>query len=200
MRKSFLFLLATAAGAMTTGLAKAQQVAPPLAALQTIVVIYAENRSFDNLYGNFPRAKGLQNVTPSSSMQRDRNGQPFKELPPVWDGLTAKGVTPVITQVQTEHLPNAPFRIDDPNGFNTKLTVATRDLWHRFYQHQMQIYGGRNDHFVAYADTGVLVWDTTMVRACHSTHSPIISSWGVRWLLPQPLLADLRLHAGLPQR
>ena len=31
--------------------------------IDTIVVIYAENRSFDNLYGYFPGADGLQNVT-----------------------------------------------------------------------------------------------------------------------------------------
>jgi phospholipase C len=125
--------------------------------IQTIVVIYAENRSFDNLYGNFPGANGLQNVTAASARQLDRDGKPLAELPPVWDGLTAKGVTPVVTQVQTEHLPNAPFRIDDPQGFNQPLSVTTHDLWHRFYQNQMQIDGGRNDRFVAYADAGSLV-------------------------------------------
>ncbi len=157
MRRRDLLLLATAAGATASGHARAQQASPSLDSIQTIVVIYAENRSFDNLYGNFPGANGLQNVTAGSALQRDRNGQPLKELPPVWGGLTAKGVTPVITQVQTEHLPNAPFRIDDPNGFNINLNVTTRDLWHRFYQNQMQIDGGRNDRFVAYADSGALV-------------------------------------------
>ena len=33
-----------------------------LNSVKNIVVIYAENRSFDNLYGNFPGANGLQNV------------------------------------------------------------------------------------------------------------------------------------------
>ncbi len=33
----------------------------------------------------------------------------------------------------------------------------TQDLWHRFYQNQMQINGGRNDQFVAWADSGGLV-------------------------------------------
>ena len=78
-------------------------------------------------------------------------------MPPVWGGLTAKGVTPPVTQAQTEHLPNKPFAIDDPNGFNTPLGVVTHDLWHRFYQNQMQIDGGKNDKFVAYADSGALV-------------------------------------------
>jgi phospholipase C len=125
--------------------------------IETIVVIYAENRSFDNLYGHFPGANGLQNVTPENSIQVDRDGSSLKELPPVWDGLTAKGVTPPVTQAQTEHLPNKPFAIDDPKGFDSKLGVITHDLWHLFYQNQMQINGGKNDRFVAYADAGALV-------------------------------------------
>jgi phospholipase C len=125
--------------------------------IQNVVVIYAENRSFDNLYGAFPGANGLQNVSAAQAQQVDRNGKPFTELPPVWEGLTAKGVTPAVTQEQTAHLPNAPFAIDDPKGFAQSLSVTTHDLWHRFYQNQMQIDGGKNDKFVAYADSGALV-------------------------------------------
>ncbi len=125
--------------------------------IATIVVIYAENRSFDSLYGSFPGANGLLQVTPAGYTQLDRDGSVLKELPPVWGGLTAKGVVPALTQVQTEHLPNAPFAIDDPQGLNTPLSVSTRDLWHLFYQNQMQIDGGKNDRFVAYADSGALV-------------------------------------------
>ena len=33
----------------------------------------------------------------------------------------------------------------------------TLDPWHRFYQNQMQIGGGTNDRFVAWADAGALV-------------------------------------------
>ena len=119
--------------------------------IDTVVVIYAENRSFDNLYGYFPGANGLSQLTPAQYSQRDRDGSVLKELPPVWDGLTAKGAVPVVAQAQTEHLPNAPFAIDDPKGFNLPLGVTTRDLWHRFYQNQMQIAGGKNDLFAAYA-------------------------------------------------
>jgi acid phosphatase len=125
--------------------------------IANVVVIYAENRSFDNLYGSFPGANGLSQTTPEIYTQRDRDGLVLKELPPVWDGLTAKGVVPAVTQAQTEHLPNAPFAIDDPKGFDTPLSVTTHDLWHRFYQNQMQINGGKNDMFVAYADSGALV-------------------------------------------
>lgn len=125
--------------------------------IDTVVVIYAENRSFDNLYGSFPGANGIANATQSSKIQLDRDGTPLKELPPIWDGLTAKGVTPPVTQAQTEHLANGPFAIDDPNGFGMPLYTANRDLWHRFYQNQMQIDGGRNDKFAAWADSGALV-------------------------------------------
>jgi acid phosphatase len=125
--------------------------------VQTVVVIYAENRSFDNLYGLFPGANGLQNATPAHFIQIDRDGTVLKELPPVWGGLTAPNVAPAITQAQTEGLPNRPFAIDGPDGFKLPLSVATRDLWHRFYQNQMQIHGGENDRFVAYSDSGALV-------------------------------------------
>jgi len=151
-RRFFLALLTSAVGSLS-GPAPAQQ----LDAIQTVVVIYAENRSFDNLYGRFPGANGLQNVTPERAAQVDRDGSMLKELPPIWGGLTGKGVNPAVTQAETEHLPNQPFAIDDPKGFNLPLGVRTRDLWHRFYENQMQIDGGRNDKFVAFADSGALV-------------------------------------------
>ncbi len=152
--------LALVAGGLAVGMsgkAVAQGTPSGLNAIDTVVVIYAENRSFDNLYGSFPGANGLQNVTPENSVQRDRDGTVLKELPPVWGNLTAKGITPVVTQEQTEHLPNKPFAIDDPNGLNTQLGVVTHDLWHLFYQNQMQIDGGKNDKFAAFADSGGLV-------------------------------------------
>jgi len=152
-----LALLATSLSAVATHVAHAQNAPSGVNAIETIVVIYAENRSFDNLYGSFPGADGLQNVTAKNSLQVDRDGSELKELPPIWDGLTAKGVTPPVTQAQTEHLPNRPFAIDDPAGFKTSLGVITHDLWHLFYQNQMQINGGKNDRFVAYADSGALV-------------------------------------------
>jgi phospholipase C len=126
-----------------------------LSDIQTVVVIYMENRSFDMLYGAFPGADGLppaDQVAP----QLDRDGSVLRELPPIWNGLTARSVTPAVTEAATAHLPNAPFAIDDPRGFNAPLSVATRDLVHRFYQNQMQIDGGRNDRFVAYSDAGAL--------------------------------------------
>jgi acid phosphatase len=125
--------------------------------IQTIVVLYAENRSFDALYGEFPGANGLTHLTPAEFQQHDRDGQLLPTLPPIWGGLTGKHVTPPIPQDKTTGLPNAPFAIDDPKGFNLPLGIKTRDLVHRFYQNQMQIDGGKNDRFAAYSDAGGLV-------------------------------------------
>ncbi len=127
-----------------------------LSLIKNVVVIYAENRSFDNLYGHFPGANGLQNVTAANAQQLDRDGSVLPTLPPIWNGLTATGVTPVITQAMTAQLPNAPFAIDGAQGFNTPLTVATRDLTHRFYENQMQINGGKNNQFAAWSNAGAL--------------------------------------------
>jgi acid phosphatase len=129
---------------------------PDLSSIETVVVIFAENRAFDTLYGTFPGANGLRGVQASRYTQRDRDGSVLKTLPPIWTGLTAQGVTPAITETQTERLPNAPFGIDDRQGFNASASIATRDLWHRFYQNQMQIHAGANDRFVAFADSGAL--------------------------------------------
>jgi len=119
--------------------------------IEIVVVIYAENRSFDNLYGFFPGANGLQHLTGKIAPQLDRDGSVLKELPPIWDGLTAKGVTPAVSEAQTQHLPNRPFAIDDPKGFNLSFDIATRDLLNLFYQNQMQINRGKNDKFVLMA-------------------------------------------------
>ena len=64
--------------------------APPmqragLERIEHIVVIYAENRSFDNLYGLFPGANGVANATAAQYTQVDRDGKPLSTLPPVWN-------------------------------------------------------------------------------------------------------------------
>jgi phospholipase C len=150
-------LLAAGLCAVAGGAAGAQSAPAGIDNIETVVVIYAENRSFDNLYGLFPGANGLQNITPANSAQADRDGSPLATLPAIWGGLTAKGIAPPVTEAETERLPNQPFAIDDPNGFKTSSAVTTRDLWHLFYQNQMQIDGGKNDRFAAYADAGGLV-------------------------------------------
>ena len=48
---------------------------PGLDKLEHIVVIYAENRSFDHLYGLFPGANGLANATLEQTTQVDHDGR-----------------------------------------------------------------------------------------------------------------------------
>lgn len=129
---------------------------PDLSAIETVVVIFAENRSVDDLYRGFPGADTSANLTAPAFEQKDRDGTVLRELPPVWNGITGRGATNPITQAMTEHLPNQPFAVDDPKGFNLPLTSLTHDMWHRFYQNQMQINNGKNDMFVAWADSGAM--------------------------------------------
>ena len=124
--------------------------------IKNIVVIYAENRGFDNLFGLFPGANGIQNALAAYVPQKDFDGSTLPVLPPAWGGMTAAGQPQTITQAQTMNLPNKPFQIDDPAGFNLPISVTTRDLVHRFYNNQMQINGGKNDKFAAYSDAGGL--------------------------------------------
>jgi acid phosphatase len=149
--------LALAMLACAVSTASAQEALRGLQEIETVVVIYAENRGFDHLYGHFPGANGLSKVTPDGAAQRDRDGAILKELPPVWGGLTVRGVVPPVTEAQTQHLPNAPFGIDDPKGFDAGLGIITQSPWHLFYQNIMQINGGKNDRFVAFGNTGALV-------------------------------------------
>ena len=132
--------------------------------VKTVVVIYAENRSFNNLFADFPGVeKPLSALTAKDFQQRDRDGSVLSALPPSWGGVlqvgpqTVDGVTyPSEVQFQ-QNLPNAPFALKGPQGEDLPLSLVTRDLWHVFYQNQMQINGGKNDGFVAWGDSGGLV-------------------------------------------
>jgi len=137
------------------------------AEVKNIVVIYAENRAFDDLYGRFPGAHGLGEVMDSRGRptrnfiaQKDRDGSVLPTLPPTWGGVTAAGVTPVVTQAQSAGLPNAPFSVETAftpaSGVELSTFTVTRDLYHRFFENQMEIDGGKNDKFAAWADAGGL--------------------------------------------
>ena len=145
-----------------------------LEAIQNIVVIYAENRSFDGLFGNFPGAHGLSEVVDATGTvtaayvpQKDRDGTTvLPKLPQTWMNVTAAGNPTVVTQAQSDNLPNAPFGVETgfvANG-GAKLTTTdvTRDMAHRFFENIMEINGGTNDQFAAWLDAGGLTmghWD-----------------------------------------
>jgi phospholipase C len=103
--------------------------------IQHVVVIYLENHSFDNLYGEFPGANGLTNSS-ATSTQVDGSGNPFATLP-----MTASSPFPT-------NLPNAPFNIEQ----FVPASLRIPDLVHRYYQEQMQIDGGKMDKFALVSD------------------------------------------------
>ena len=132
--------------------------AASLASVKNIVVIYAENRGFDNMYGKFPGANGIP-INGTYIPQVDRDGTQLQKLPMAWNGVTSAGFVPAIAQAASDNIPNAPYALPAQYaGFDN--TTITRDLYHRFFENQMQIDGGYNDLFAAYADSGGLVMGT----------------------------------------
>jgi len=175
-RRDFLGGLALGLGAaLAGGAAEVAQAAPvdkPAdkavdAALRrhidTVVVIYAENRSFNCLFADFPGlAEPLAKVSPDRAAQRDRDGSVLPHLPPIWGGLVpdeqvVEHRSHKIGQGDFPAMANAPFALSTPAGDPLPTGLVTRDLVHQFYENQMQINGGKNDMFAAWGDSGGLV-------------------------------------------
>ena len=95
-----------------------------------IIVIYLENRSFDNLYGSFPGADGLANAG-AAATQVDKDGKPYARLP---QPIDTNRKPPAPDQRFPANLPNKPFEIDK----------------------YVQIDGGKMDKFAAYSDSAGL--------------------------------------------
>src|SRR5262249_37073051 len=141
---------------------------PLQADVQNIVVIYAENRSFDGLFGNFPGARGLSEVVDAAGHttaayipQKDRDGTTvLTKLPQTWSGVTATGNPTVVTLAQSDNLANGPFPVETgfmANGGAMLTTLdVTRDIAHRFFENIMEINGGTNDMYAAWEDAGGL--------------------------------------------
>src|SRR6185312_731719 len=131
--------------------------------IRHVLVIYAENRSFNNLFGDFPGlAQPLSALAPERYRQRDRDGGLLDTLPPIWHGLmphkqVLDGREYQIAEDAIRGLANAPFALATPDGQPLPQALVTRDLIHSFYTNQLQINGGRNDGFVAWGDSGALV-------------------------------------------
>jgi phospholipase C len=117
--------------------------------LDHIVVLYLENRSFDNLFGRFPGADGIADAA-ATATQVDAAGKPYASLPPVID--TAKS-PPVMDPRFPPNLPNKPFLIDPYSGLEDK----DPNLTHLWYQEQAQIDGGKMDRFAQISTAGGLV-------------------------------------------
>lgn len=136
--------------------------------VKNVVVIYAENRSFDSLFGKVPNVNGLSAVlnadgttTSAYVKQKDRDGTTdLAKLPQTWGGVTASGNPQVVTQAQSDNLPNAPFSVETAftaaSGVTLTTNDVTRDLVHRFFNEQMQLNGGKMDSYAAWSDAGGL--------------------------------------------
>jgi acid phosphatase len=131
--------------------------------IKNVVVIYLENRSFNNLFANFPGTANPLSAAPAAAcQQRDRDGSVLPVLPKVWGGMVPNtqdigGKKYVLKEDDIKNLPNGPFKLVDTEGKPLPEGVITRDLWHLFYQNQMQINGGKNDGFAAWGNTGGMV-------------------------------------------
>ena len=153
-----------------------------------IVVIYEENHSFDNLYGNWPGVNGRANAASANTTQVDQNGVAFGCLQQL-DVNLASPPQPV-TCTDTLHginsaFPNTYFTIDNyigpndttcpqphqefsrPNGWVKGSGTpggCTRDLVHEFYQEQYQLNGGQQNRYMSGSDsvgTTMGVYDST---------------------------------------
>jgi len=116
--------------------------------VEHIVVIYLENRSFDSLFGLFPGANGLTSAR-NAPAQVDEYGRPYKTLPGIMD---ADHEPAALDKRFPTDMPNSPFDI----ARYAKPGEKHPDLTHRFFIHQMQIDGGRNDRFAQLSAAGGL--------------------------------------------
>ncbi|MFT4198599.1 MAG: acid phosphatase [Pseudoxanthomonas sp.] len=133
------------------------------AKVERIVVVFCENRSFNNLFPDFPGLqRPLSALRPEQYLQRDRDGGVLDVLPPIWGGLVPDEQVVDHRRYQIAEdaigpIANAPFALSTADGKPLPHGVVTRDLVHRFYENQLQINGGRNDGFAAWGDSGALV-------------------------------------------
>src|SRR5258708_30005070 len=115
-----------------------------LAKIDTIVVIYAENRSFDHLYGHFPGANGIDQATEEQKTQLDHDGAPLRQLTVFNAGKVDE---------RFARMPNKPFSIEAPPIAQTADKVLPSPI-HAFYHNKEQINGGRNNLFAALSTGG----------------------------------------------
>ncbi len=157
--------------------------------IQHIVVIYAENRSFDHLYGLFPGANGLASAD-AGAIHAGRSRRQAA-------AGTAAGV-----EGQGRPIPRSPSGCRTARSSSTRpplnlpLSQQVRSPVHKYYQNIEQIDGGRNDRFAAVSDAGGYTMallrrvDAAAVAVGEGilARRPILHG-GVRRLLPQSPLA-----------
>ena len=137
-----------ALAALFLGLAGSPALAAGPDDVKHIIIIYGENRSFDNLYGLFPGADGLANAG-KTQQQVDKNGKPYATLPqPINSNAKPVGPDPRFPA----NLPNKPFDV----AKYVPIGEKTGDLVHRYWHEIEQIDGGKMDKFAAWSDAAGL--------------------------------------------
>src|SRR5271157_4621421 len=154
------FGIGAAIGLLTATSALAQPAGnDPLSKIGHIVVIFEENRSFDNFFGRFPGANGFASAG-GTAPQIGPDGKPYKFLPAAIDSNLKPAAEDTRFPAQ---LPNQPFEINP----YVSLEEDTGDLIHAFYQEQMQINGGAMNRFAQVSNAKGLVMGYFDISTTH---------------------------------
>jgi phospholipase C len=140
--------------------------APPtgLNRINHFIVIYLENHSFDNLYGEFPGAEGLS--SPGAALhgvQTDETDAPYDFLPQPYNWYS---LPPAPDDRFPVDLANGPFAMEDYVAANED----TPDMVHRYLTEQLEINGGKMDRFALVSDASGLsmgYWHTAGLPLAH---------------------------------
>ena len=145
--------------------------------IEHIVVIYAENRSFDNLYGLFPGANGIANATPAQYTQVDNDGRPLRDAAAGVEGQGSRsGVSTRSAQPAVSHRCAA----DQPAAVDSHARSRPRVLPQPGADRRRPQRSLRRRERRRRADDGLL----RRLAACRcgsgrsNTRWPTISSWG----------------------
>jgi acid phosphatase len=113
--------------------------------IKHIIVIYAENRSFDSLYSAFS-SKNDKDSNIHKQLDFDNTVLPY--LPKIWNDKS-------LQNEKSNQISNAPFSVEQilNKDLNSKIHS---DPVHKFYQNQEQINGGKNNKFAAISNAGAL--------------------------------------------
>ena len=150
--------------------------ANPLNRINHIVVIYQENHSFDNLFGNWGGVNGRSAASAAHTVQVSQAGVAFNCLKQVDVNLTSPPLAATCTDSTTattftSAFKNAPFSIDavipatattcpTPGVFALHGVLngtglpggCTQDIVHRFYQEQYQLANGKMNRYTTGSD------------------------------------------------
>lgn len=132
------------------------EIEPTSVPIDHLLIIYLENHTFDNLFGLFPGANGI-NSPDANVRQVDKDGKPYEWLP---QATIAYPYPPKLDPRFPKKLANQPFPINRYVPIDQIVEMPV----HRYYLNILQIDGGKNDRFVSWGDSGGLsmgYFDTT---------------------------------------